>query len=115
VLRPAIEAWAANKTRYEATRALAEAGVAAGMVNRAEDVLTDEHVLAHNMIVSTPRPKGDGEPVLAVGNPVKLSAMDEQPDTRFPWVGEHTDEVLREELGLDDDELEKLRADGAIE
>ncbi len=115
VLRPAIERWAADKTRFEAARALAEAGVASGMVNRAEDVLEDEHVRAHDMIVSTPRPRGDGEPILAVGNPVKLSKVDDRPDTRFPWVGEHTDEVLRDELGVTGGELEKLRAAGAIE
>jgi formyl-CoA transferase len=115
ILRPAIEQWAADKTRAEAASALAEAGVASGMVHRAEDVLEDEHVRAHRMIVSTPRPKGDGEPILAVGNPVKLSAMDEVPDTRMPWVGEHTDEVLREELDLSAADLEKLRTAGAIE
>jgi hypothetical protein len=29
-------------------------------------------------------------------------------------VGEHTDEVLRAELGLDDDQLDALRSDGVI-
>ena len=58
----------------------------------------------------------DGEPgsVLAVGNPVKLSKMAEGPETRVPWLGEHTDEVLREELALTDAEIAALRADGAI-
>ena len=28
------------------------------------------------------------------GNPVKLSKVAEGPETRVPWVGEHTDEVL---------------------
>jgi formyl-CoA transferase len=114
IIRPAIETWAAEMTRYEASRALAEAGVAAGMVNRSEDVMEDEHVRRHNMIVSMERPDGVDEPVLAVGNPVKLSRMTELPDTRIPWVGEHTDEVLREELDLGDDELARLRAAGAI-
>ena len=36
--------------------------------------------------------------------------MTEAPDTRIPWVGEHTDDVLREELGLSDDDLGRLRA-----
>jgi len=115
IIRPAIEEWAADKTRFEAARELAEAGVASGMVNRAEDVMTDDHVRSHNMIVSTPRPKGDGEPILAVGNPVKLSEMPETPDTRMPWVGEHTDQVLREELGLSGADLKGLRSNGAIE
>jgi crotonobetainyl-CoA:carnitine CoA-transferase CaiB-like acyl-CoA transferase len=84
------------------------------MVHRAEDVMDDEHVRRHNMIVSMDRPDGVDEPVLAVGNPVKLSRMEEGVDARIPWVGEHTDDVLREELGLDDDELARLRAAGAI-
>jgi hypothetical protein len=40
--------------------------------------------------------------------------MAEGPETRVPWVGEHTDEILRDELGLDDVELDSLRADGVI-
>jgi crotonobetainyl-CoA:carnitine CoA-transferase CaiB-like acyl-CoA transferase len=84
------------------------------MVHRAEDVMEDEHNRSHNMIVSMARPDGVDEPVLAVGNPVKLSRMPESADTRMPWVGEHTDEVLREELDLTDDELARLRAAGAI-
>jgi crotonobetainyl-CoA:carnitine CoA-transferase CaiB-like acyl-CoA transferase len=48
------------------------------------------------------------------GNPVKLSKMQEGPETRMPWLGEQTTEVLQAELGLGDAELEKLRADGVI-
>ena len=32
------------------------------------------------------------------GNPVKMSKVAEGPETRVPWLGEHTDEVLRAEL-----------------
>jgi CoA:oxalate CoA-transferase len=39
---------------------------------------------------------------------VKLSKVDEGPDRRVPWVGEHTTEVLRAELGLGEDELAAL-------
>jgi hypothetical protein len=31
-----------------------------------------------------------------------------------PWLGEHTDDVLRTELGVDDDDLLRLRVDGVI-
>jgi crotonobetainyl-CoA:carnitine CoA-transferase CaiB-like acyl-CoA transferase len=113
VIRPGVEGWAKDKTRLEASRALAEAGVAAGPVHTAEDVMADPHVRAHHMIVEMERPDGVEQPVLAVGNPIKLSKVPEHKDTRVPWVGEHTDEVLREH-GLDDDEIAKLRADGAI-
>ncbi|HZP30987.1 MAG TPA: CaiB/BaiF CoA-transferase family protein [Acidimicrobiia bacterium] len=115
IIRPGIESWACNMSREDASRALAEAGVAVGPVNRAGDVIQNRHVRDHNMIVSMPRTDDENlGPVLTVGNPIKLSKMAEGPETRVPWVGEHTDEVLREELGLTDDELKELRADGAI-
>jgi formyl-CoA transferase len=49
-----------------------------------------------------------------VGNPVKLSRMAEGPVRRFPMLGEHTEEVLRDALGLDDVELGDLREEGVI-
>jgi crotonobetainyl-CoA:carnitine CoA-transferase CaiB-like acyl-CoA transferase len=45
---------------------------------------------------------------------VKLSKMTEGPETRVPWVGEHTAAVLQTELGLDEAELDRLRTDGVI-
>jgi len=45
---------------------------------------------------------------------VKLSGMQEGPETRPPWLGEHTGQVLAEELGLDEAEVARLRAAGAI-
>src|SRR5262249_26766809 len=65
-----------------------------------------------------PRPGDDGgsggEPILVPGNPVKMSGVAEGPETRFPWLGEHTDEVLAAELGLSPEELARLRSDGGI-
>jgi crotonobetainyl-CoA:carnitine CoA-transferase CaiB-like acyl-CoA transferase len=114
VIRPAIEEWAAGRDRMEVCTVLAEAGVATGPVNTAGDVIGDEHLHSRNMIVEMDRTDGEPDPILAVGTPVKLSKMSEGPEERVPWVGEHTDMVLREELDLSDDELAALRADGAI-
>jgi formyl-CoA transferase len=66
------------------------------------------------MMVEMPRTDGVADPVLIPGNPVKMSKVAEGPETRVPWVGEHTEEVLRSELGLSDEELEKLRANHVI-
>ncbi len=52
--------------------------------------------------------------MLIHGNPIKLSAMAEGPVARFPTVGQHTDDVLSEELGLAADELARLRSDELI-
>jgi crotonobetainyl-CoA:carnitine CoA-transferase CaiB-like acyl-CoA transferase len=54
------------------------------------------------------------DPVLIPGNPVKMSNVMDGPDVAPPCVGEHTDEVLRADLGLDEQDLKKLRDAGVI-
>ena len=66
------------------------------------------------MLVEMPRTDGVAEPVLIPGNPGKLTNVAQGPETRIPWLGEHTDEVLGEELGLTAEELATLRSDGTI-
>ena len=113
VIRPAVEAWAADKTKLEASRQLAEVGVAAGPSYEGNDLLADPHVKAHEMIIEVPAPSATG--VIRVhGNPIKFSHSPEGPRHKWPHVGEHTSEVLREELGLADADLETLRSEGVI-
>ncbi|MGI8664217.1 MAG: CaiB/BaiF CoA transferase family protein [Acidimicrobiales bacterium] len=113
-LRPAIESWAATKTRVEACALLGAAGIAAGPCFVDEEVVRDPHVAARNMLVEMPRTDGVDQPVLVPGNPVKVSGVAEGPEARVPWLGEHTDAVLRAELALGDGELAELRAAGII-
>jgi formyl-CoA transferase len=113
-IRPAVEAWAADKSKRDVCFLLAKAGIACAPVHKAADIVDDVHVKNRNMIVEIPRSDGVEQPIMVPGNPVKLSKMQEGPETRMPWLGEQTTEVLQAELGLDDAELEKLRADGVI-
>lgn len=113
-LRPAIEGWAATMTKVDACRALGAAGIAAGPCFSDEEVVADPHVAARHMLVAIERSDGIEQPVLVPGNPVKLSAVPEADESPPPWLGEHTDEVLGAELGLDDAELARLRAGGVI-
>ena len=114
VIRPGIEAWSASRTMVESCKELTAAGVAAGPCFHSSDVVTDPHLEQRNMIVRMDRVDGEEEPVLVPGNPVKLSKIAEGPETRVPWVGEHTRAVLRAELGLNDNELDELVAQGVI-
>jgi crotonobetainyl-CoA:carnitine CoA-transferase CaiB-like acyl-CoA transferase len=77
-------------------------------------VIADPLVKARHMLVEMPRSDDVVDPILIPGNPVKLSKMAEGPERRVPWLGEHTVEVLRAELGLPDDELQQLRENGVI-
>ena len=115
VLRPAIEEWAAQYTKLEAARVLTGAGIAASPCQVAAEVVVDPHLVQRNMILELDRPDGKEPPVLIPGNPVKLSKVADGPETRVPWLGEHTRDVLRDGCGIDDAELDRLAAGGAIE
>jgi crotonobetainyl-CoA:carnitine CoA-transferase CaiB-like acyl-CoA transferase len=115
VLRPAIEEWAGGMSKYDAARILTAAGIAASPCQVAQEVVADPHLEARDMILELDRVHGDdGGPVLIPGNPVKLSKVADGPETRVPWLGEHTRAVLHDELGIDDTELDRLEADGVI-
>ncbi len=49
------------------------------------------------------------------GNPIKMSGMDGTISHPAPRVGEHTDEVLGELLGLSGEQVEELRKKGGGE
>ncbi len=114
VLRPAVEKWAAGLTRLEACAALGRAGIAAGPCLRDDEITDDPHLRARDMVVEIPRVDGQAQPVLTPGNPVHMAGLERRAESRVPWLGEHTDEVLRDELGLSSEELAALRRDGVI-
>ncbi len=113
ILRPDLQRWAADKTRDEAVALLAAEGIAAGPSLTSSEVCADPHVAQRDMIVRIPRPDG-GPPVFVPGNPIKMSGVDPRPETRIPWLGEHTDTVLSTELALSANDLAQLRAKGII-
>ncbi|MGW0664522.1 CaiB/BaiF CoA transferase family protein [Streptodolium elevatio] len=113
VIRPGVETWAADKSRVQACAALSGVGVASGPIYNPGDVIEDEHVRNRKMLVAMERTDGVPEPVLSPGNPVKLSKVAEAPASRVPWLGEHTEEILRDELGLSPEEIARLTESGA--
>jgi crotonobetainyl-CoA:carnitine CoA-transferase CaiB-like acyl-CoA transferase len=108
VIRPGVEAWAASLSKFEAARQLTAAGVAAGPCLTAPEVLDDPHLAGRNMLTRL-----DGGAAVP-GNPVKLSNVPDRPDGALPDLGAHTSDVLRDELGLTDDDIAALRDDGII-
>ncbi|AOK23102.1 CoA-transferase [Burkholderia ubonensis] len=92
--------------------ALEAAGVPCGPINDLEEVFDDEQVVARGMQVELPHPCGAN--VKLVRNPIRMSAT--PPDARSapPLLGAHTDTVLRELLGYDDERIAALKAKQAI-
>ncbi len=114
MLRPAIEDWASHMTRMEAVAKLSAAGIASAPVQTAPEVVVDPHLEGRHMLVEMERSDGVERPVLIPGNPVKLSKVAEGPESRVPWLGEHTRAVLTDELGLDAAAIDVLVADGVV-
>jgi formyl-CoA transferase len=114
VLRPAVETWAGGRTRMDVCDELGRAGITAGPCLTDEEMVADPHQERRDMLVEMPRPDGVEQPVLIPGNPVQISGVARGPESRVPWLGEHTDEVLSQELGLGAAEVAKLRDDGVV-
>lgn len=92
---------------------LKEHRIPAAPVNDFSYALNDPQIQARNMVVDVPLPNGRTVP--QPGNPVKLSETCEQPMTPPPTLGQHTNNVLKELLGISDDDLMQLRSNGVIQ
>jgi formyl-CoA transferase len=106
-----IAAWTKQRTKYQVMETLGSAGVPCGAVLDSGDIIRDRHLRERGAIRTMHHPvRGDWE---LAGSPVRLSAseVDYRPS---PLLGEHTEEVLAEKLGLKPEELQALRQGGAI-
>lgn len=88
--------------------------VSCGPINRLDQVFSDPHVIARGMNLEMDHPATGDKPVRMVASPLKMSGT--PVDYRYPppMLGQHTDEVLRELLDMDDGEISGLRAGGII-
>ncbi len=98
--------------------ALEQAGVPCGPINDIEQLFADPQVKARGLQIAIPDPDrtagGDGSAQPGVASPIRFSETPIQYELPPPRLGQHTDEVLREELQLDAAERERLRDLGVI-
>src|SRR5713226_8980972 len=91
---------------------LKAAGVPCGRINSVAEALADPQTRAREMIETVEHPSiGD---LKLVGPPYKFSGTPAAVRRPPPMLGEHTDEILREELGLDTAAIAALRRDKVI-
>ena len=107
-----IEERLAARTRDDWVAAFAEAGLPAGPINDIAEVFADPQVGYRGMAVEVEHPTAGrirlpGVPVKFAGTPARIQGPP-------PRLGEHTDAVLRQVLGLGDAEIAELRASGAL-
>jgi crotonobetainyl-CoA:carnitine CoA-transferase CaiB-like acyl-CoA transferase len=92
--------------------ALEAAQVPCAPINDIAQVFEDPQVVARGMRVELPHPLAGAVPGIA--NPIRFGDEPMQSDRAPPTLGQHTQEVLEEVLGLDHAALEALRASGAL-
>jgi crotonobetainyl-CoA:carnitine CoA-transferase CaiB-like acyl-CoA transferase len=102
----------ALRRRDELGAALDAAGVPQGPIRTVDEILTDEHVAARHLVESFSHPTVGEFPALCV--PLKLDGWDDPQVQRPPLLGEHTDSVLAERLGLSRERIAQLREAKAI-
>jgi crotonobetainyl-CoA:carnitine CoA-transferase CaiB-like acyl-CoA transferase len=111
-LNKLINDWTRNLDRWEATRILQRAGVAAFPTLNNEDVATDPHLWARGFLLQRDHPvvgrqTHAGIPWTMSGTPCNVRAA-------APLLGADTDDVLTSMLGYSAQELKQLREEGVI-
>ena len=106
-----IEKWTMTKTKMEIMDILNPLDVPCGPILSMKEIAEEPSLRATGTVVEVDHPKRGK--YLTVGNPIKLSDSPAEV-RRSPLLGEHTEEVLREIVGLKDDEIQAARQQGAI-
>ncbi len=106
-----IAAWTRTHTKYDAMRAVGEAGIPAGAVLDTMELQNDPSFEERGIMQVMHHPvhrdfKMPGWPVRVDGKPPAIRSS--------PVLGEHTDAVLQEWLGLNAQAVAALRTEGAV-
>ncbi|MDB6043055.1 MAG: L-carnitine dehydratase/bile acid-inducible protein [Gammaproteobacteria bacterium] len=111
ILRPLITARLKQKERAEWGKAFEARGVPAGPINSIAEVFADPQVKHRQMRLDIPHPLAGTVPQVA--SPMRFSGSPPEYARPPPLLGEHTVEILRD-LGIDDAQIQRLRADRVI-
>ena len=105
--------WTREHDKFELERDLQAAGVPAAAVQKPQERVDHDPETARRGLWPTVRHSAMGD-VRVDGMPTEFSQTNWQMRRGGPCIGEHTDQVLNELLGLSQDELDQLRTEGVI-
>ncbi|MFA7666751.1 MAG: CaiB/BaiF CoA-transferase family protein [Burkholderiaceae bacterium] len=112
LLLPDLEAHLRSQPSRHWTTALEREGVPCGPINDFSQVMQEPQVRHRGLQLALPR--GDGGSAPSIASPLKLSATPVQYRQAPPLLGEHTDTVLADLLGLDAGRIAALRDKGVL-
>ncbi len=106
-----IEQWTMTKTKFEVMEICNGLDIPVGPILSMKEIAEEPSLRQSGTVVEVDHPTRGK--YLTVGNPVKMSDSITEV-RRSPLLGEHTDEILRQELGYSDQEIAEIKASGAI-
>jgi crotonobetainyl-CoA:carnitine CoA-transferase CaiB-like acyl-CoA transferase len=106
VLDEAISAWTSQRAAEAIEAALQAAGVAASVVQTAQDIERDPQLLHLGHFVYRPHPCGRDGVFEACST--RMSRTPARADETLPSFGRDMDEILKEFLGYDDEQITEL-------
>ncbi len=107
----AIENWTKTKTKYEVMEICNPLDIPVGPILSMKELSEEPSLRETGTVVEVDHPERGK--YLTVGNPIKLSDSPAEV-RRSPLLGEHTEEILREVVGFNDDEIISAQTVGAV-
>lgn len=108
----ALEGWTRAQDKFTVMALLQRAGIPAGAVLNAKELLADPHLAHRGFFVEAVG--GDGHRTLMPGTPLRVDGQPRREWRDAPAHGEHNRHVLRTVLGMSDAEIAALEAAGVL-
>jgi formyl-CoA transferase len=106
-----IEQWTMTKNKFEVMDICNNLDIPVGPILSMKEIAEEPSLRETGTVVEVDHPTRGK--YLTVGNPIKMSDSITEVK-RAPLLGEHTDEILRKELGYRENEIAEIKASGAI-
>jgi formyl-CoA transferase len=107
----AIEDWTMTKTKFEVMEICNPLNIPVGPILSMKEISEEPSLRETGTVVEVDHPERGS--YLSVGCPIKLSDSPVEVE-RSPLLGEHTDEILKQVVGLSDDEIAEAKEAGAV-
>jgi len=101
-----------KRATHDWVESLEAAGVPNGPINNLKQVFEEPQVVARGVRIELEHPSAGKVPLVA--SPMRFSATPLEHKRPPPTLGQHTEEILREVLGMDAGQIEKLRSSRVV-
>jgi crotonobetainyl-CoA:carnitine CoA-transferase CaiB-like acyl-CoA transferase len=108
-----VETWTLERSAHEVMALMQSAGVGAGVVSSAQDLLDDPQLEHRHHFWKLDHPEMG--PHLHDGPPFQLSRTPAELKMGAPCLGEHNEYIYKGVLGMSDDEFVELLMEGVLE